>query len=45
AIYSTVLFICFSFCLMQIVNVDLSRYQLTALTSLLETFKTSKSEK
>ena len=45
SIYSTVLFVFFSFGLMQYVNVDLSRYQLTALTSLLETIKTSKSEK
>jgi len=41
AIYSTVLFIVSSFGFMIYMNVDLNRYQLTALTSLLESFKSS----
>ncbi|WP_228267447.1 conjugal transfer entry exclusion protein TraS [Klebsiella electrica] len=41
AIYSTVIFILSSFGFMIYMNVDLNRYQLTALTSLLESFKSS----
>lgn len=41
AIYSTVLFILSSFGFMVFMNVDLNRYQLTALTSLLESMKSS----
>lgn len=41
AIYSTVLLIVLSFGFVNYMNVDLNRYQLTALTSLLESLKSS----
>lgn len=41
AIFSTVIFVVSSFGFMIYMNVDLNRYQLTALTSLLESFKRS----
>lgn len=41
AIYSTVLFVLSSFGFMIFISVDLNRYQLTALTSLLQSIKSS----
>ncbi|HHA1672045.1 TPA: conjugal transfer entry exclusion protein TraS [Enterobacter roggenkampii] len=45
AIYSSVLFVLASFGFMIFLNVDLNRYQLTALTSLLESIREDKGDK
>lgn len=45
AIYSSVLFVMASFGFMIFLNVDLNRYQLTALTSLLESIREDKGDK